>query len=84
MGFKIGDRIKFISSSTNQVNWGSNIDPNLVCNTRDIYTVESVEVHSWHTKISLEGIKGKFNSVSFELLPIKELRKEKLDKLKNQ
>ena len=79
MEFKIGDRIKFISSSQDQVNWGSNNDTSIVCNTTDIYTIESVEVHSWHTKITLEGIRGKFNSVSFELLPIKELRKEKLE-----
>ena len=79
---KIGDRIKFISSSKDQVNWGSNNDPNEILNTDTIYEIEDVEVHSWHTKISIVGIKGKFNSVSFELLSVKELRKEKLNNLK--
>jgi len=27
---------------------------------------DHVEVNSWHTKIYLKGIHGKFNSVSFE------------------
>ena len=79
---KIGDRIKFISSSKDQVNWGSNNDPNEILNTDTIYEIEDVEIHSWHTKISIVGIKGKFNSVSFELLSVKELRKEKLNNLK--
>lgn len=84
MEFKIGDRIKFISSTKNQVNWGSNDDPTNLLDTHTIYEIEYVEVHSYHTKISIVGVKGRFNSVSFELLPIKELRKEKLDKLKNK
>jgi hypothetical protein len=35
----------------------------------DTYYVEHVEVHSQHTKIELRGVKGKFNSVCFDVLP---------------
>jgi hypothetical protein len=64
----VGDKVKFIGAIKAQIQWGDNDDPNLVCNTEDIYEVEYVEVHSWHTKIYLVGIKGKFNSVSFEII----------------
>ena len=30
------------------------------------YVISDVEEHSWHTKISLEGIDGSFNSVCFD------------------
>lgn len=33
-----------------------------------IYEVERVEVHSWHTKVFLVGIKGSFNSVCFDVV----------------
>ncbi|KKP51573.1 MAG: hypothetical protein UR43_C0019G0016 [candidate division TM6 bacterium GW2011_GWF2_33_332] len=65
---KIGDKVKFVSADDDQVKWGSNDDPRLVLNTDDVYEIESIEVHSWHTKIYLKGIKGKFNSVSFKLV----------------
>jgi hypothetical protein len=81
MEFEIGDRIKFIGSTIDQVCWGSNSDPNGILNTETIYEISNVEVHSWHTKIELNGINGKFNSVSFNYAPIKEIRKEKLNKL---
>ena len=57
---------QFVESSPDQVNWGSNDDPDLVLTRGNIYEVENVEVHSWHTKLYLKGIKGKFNSVSFK------------------
>jgi hypothetical protein len=79
--FKIGEKVKFKSSSPEQVNWGSNSDPYEILNTEDTYEILYVEVHSYHTKIELVGIKGRFNSVSFDYVPLKELRKEKLNKL---
>jgi hypothetical protein len=66
VSFKIGDKVKFIGSSDDQVNWGSNDDPRLLLNTETVYEIEKVEIHSWHTKIYLKGIKGRFNSVSFD------------------
>ena len=63
---KIGSKVKFIGSSDEQVKWGNNDDPKKILNKKEIYTIENIEVHSWHTKIYLEDIKGKFNSISFE------------------
>jgi hypothetical protein len=63
--FKIGDKVKFIGASDDQVNWGSNDDPRLLLNTKTVYEIESVEIHHWYTKIKLAGIKGWFNSVHF-------------------
>lgn len=64
--FKSGDRVIYLGSSEEQVNWGDNDDPNKVLLEGCIYYVEKVEVHSWHTELTLRNICGKFNSVSFE------------------
>jgi len=48
-----------------QVKWGSCDEPDMLEEDK-AYTIEEVDVHSWHTKIKLEGIEGKFNSVCFE------------------
>ena len=66
---KAGDKVIFVDASDEQVNWGSNDDPRLLLEKDKIYEIEEVEVHSWHTKIYLVGIKGKFNSVHFEEAP---------------
>lgn len=52
--------------SKESINWGSHTDPRgtLIDGTR--YTVDRREVHSWHTKVYLCGVKGSFNSVWFE------------------
>ena len=65
---KLGDIVKFDSCSKEQIQWGSNDDPNVVLKQNQVYVVDYVEVHSQHTKISLEGIKGKFNSVCFSFV----------------
>lgn len=65
--FEVGDKVKFIGCSKEQIAWGSNDDPYMLILDR-VYTVEYVEVHSQHTKISLKGITGKFNSVCFDSL----------------
>lgn len=66
---KIGDKVKYDGNADDaQVKWGSNDDPRKVLNTMDEYEVENIEVHSWHTKVYLVGIKGKFNSVHFKNL----------------
>jgi hypothetical protein len=66
--FKVGDRVTYIGSSDDQVRWGSNDDPRKVLTEGDTYTIENVDVHSSHTKLMLNGITGRFNSVSFEKL----------------
>ena len=64
--FNPGDKVIFIGSCKEQVKWGNNSDPTGILTEGNTYIVEKEEVHSWHTKLYLEGIVGKFNSVSFE------------------
>ena len=65
MKIKKNDTVIFIGSSIEQVNWGGNDDPNGILVRGEEYVVEYVEVHTSHTKISLVGYDGKYNSVSF-------------------
>ena len=64
--FKHGDKVIYIGCTQEQINWGTNDDPrkNLFENT--VYFVEKVKVHSQHTKLTLRGIYGNFNSVCFK------------------
>lgn len=65
--FAVGDKARYIGATDEQVNWGSNDDPRQCLTEGAIYTVDAVEVHTWHTKIYLrEKLGMKFNSVSFE------------------
>jgi hypothetical protein len=68
MDFRKGDRAIFIGCIDEQVAWGSNDDPRKVMIEGDIYRIEKVELHSYYTKLSFRGMKGKFNSVSFKKL----------------
>jgi hypothetical protein len=58
---KKGDKVKCISDYENH--WGNceQIKNNLVVG--EVYEVEKVEEHSWHTKVWLKGYKNPFNSV---------------------
>ena len=64
--FKVGDQVRYLGSTEEQVKWGSNKNPKGLLFEGDVYYVERVEVHSWHTKLTLRGVHGKFNSVCFE------------------
>jgi hypothetical protein len=64
--FKVGDQVKYLGSTENQVRWGGNDNPKELLFEGDVYYVERVEIHSWHTKLYLRGVRGKFNSVCFE------------------
>jgi len=64
--FKAGDNVRYLGSVEEQVRWGSNDNPKGLLFEGDIYYVERVEIHSWHTKLHLRGVRGKFNSVCFE------------------
>lgn len=66
--FKKGDYVKYIGCTQEQINWGNNDDPRRILFEGDTYYVESVEVHSQHTKLTLRGVFGKFNAVCFEKL----------------
>jgi|TARA_B100001094_G_scaffold84721_2_gene81072 hypothetical protein len=63
---KIGDQVRFLGCTPEQVRWGNNDDPQLKLIEGNTYLVEEVEIHSQHTKITLIGVDGKFNSVCFE------------------
>jgi len=60
-----GDNVVFLGCSPEQVKWGNNDDPNEILEIGSTYKVVSVDIHSQHTKISLDGFLGKFNSVCF-------------------
>ncbi len=66
--FRAGNNVKFIGCSKEQVQWGNNTDPKGILIVGDKYYVEHVDVHSQHTKLTLRGVFGKFNSVCFEKL----------------
>jgi hypothetical protein len=66
--FRAGNNVKFIGCSKEQIQWGNNTDPKGILIVGDKYYVEHVDVHSQHTKLTLRGVFGKFNSVCFEKL----------------
>jgi len=65
---EVGAMVVFDGSSREQVQWGSNDDPDGILTVGDAYEVEERDVHSWHTKLKLKGVEGWFNSASFSLL----------------
>lgn len=68
MELKAGRNVRFLGCSKEQINWGNCDNPNGLLFVGDIFYVEHVYVHSQHTKIELRGVKGKFNSVCFEVV----------------
>ncbi len=65
--FKAGDVVVFKGQSEEQRKWGGNADANSYLIVGQEYVVSSVEVRSWHTKLSLSNVTGRFNSVCFTL-----------------
>ena len=63
---KIGDQVRFLGCTPEQVRWGNNDDPTLKLIKGNTYLVEHVEIRAQHTKIKLIGVDGNFNSVCFE------------------
>jgi hypothetical protein len=69
VGFGPGDMVVFAERpSIEQIKWGGNDDPERFLTIGGTYRVRDVQIHSYHTKVFLEGLEGKFNSVSFRLL----------------
>lgn len=68
LGFNEGDLIIMTSEPTeSQIHFGGCDDPIKAGVQLNVpYRCEEIEMHSMHTKISIEGFKGKFNSVNFE------------------
>jgi len=71
--FMTGDVVKFTGDSGDQWKWGNNTNPENVLVVGQTYIVTDVEVHGWHTKLSLRNEPGQFNSVSFEKVNEKDL-----------
>ncbi len=65
--FKPGDKVIFNGQDEHQRRWGGNDDANLFLTVGQEYVIESVAAHSWHTKLRLRYIDGRFNSVCFGL-----------------
>lgn len=74
---KKNDKVIYSSPSDGAVKWGANEDPRLFeyggirtsLIENGTYTVDEVEVHSWHTKITIKEFPGvKFNSISFSVV----------------
>ena len=64
--FRAGETVRFIGCDKDQIAWGNNTDPTGILIVGDKYYVEKVEVRSQHTKLTLRGVSGRFNSVCFE------------------
>lgn len=63
---QVGEKVRYTGCSDEQMRWGGNKDPRDVLKEGYVYIVAGIEVHSFHTKVRLEGINGNFNSVCFE------------------
>lgn len=62
-----GTEVKLIDTDKTKVNWGGNDDPGVYLMVGNVYTVHSVDVHRWHTKILLDEMPGRwFNDSHFE------------------
>lgn len=61
-----GTKVKYVGVNDDQVNWGSCDDPRKDLTEGAEYLVDRTEVHSWHTKVVLQGFEGKYPSVAFE------------------
>lgn len=59
------DKVIYEGATDAQVSWGNNDDPRGVLIEGQEYEVAERDVHSYHTKIRLVGIEGRFNSVCF-------------------
>jgi len=65
--FKPGDNVVFMGYTQEQVRWGNNDYPSMFVVGKS-YIVESVDEHSQHTKLTILGIPGRFNSVHFNFV----------------
>ncbi len=66
--FKENEMVIYDGCSQEQIDWGSNDDPRNILVEGNVYEIENVDIHSQHTKLTLKGISGRFNSVCFKKL----------------
>ena len=65
---KVGARVRFTGTTDYQVHWANHTDPRGLLDETTVYTIERIEVHSYYTRLFLEGFSGKsFNSVCFKI-----------------
>lgn len=63
---QVGDVVKCISVDITTQRYGSNSGNLSDISVGNTYKVTDVEPHSWHTKFTLDGVTGQFNSCLFE------------------
>jgi hypothetical protein len=62
-----GDKVIYTGASDEQVRWGGCDDPRGILEEGKEYVINHTEIHSWHTKVYLEGMEDKrFPSSAFE------------------
>ena len=59
------DMVTYLGASPEQATFADTTDPRPHLKVGDVYCIEAVVVHKWHTAIWLEGEQGWFNSVCF-------------------
>ena len=59
--------ITYLGCTEGQIRYGGHNDPRPLLRVGEEYEIVSCEVHSWHTKIELDGIDGRFNSTCFDV-----------------
>lgn len=64
---KVGDNVRFLGWTKEQVAWGNNDTPYMLILDR-VYEVINVVRHSQHTKVQIKGVLGSFNSVHFQVI----------------
>lgn len=57
-------KVKYVGCIDAQAKWGQSEDPRGVLIDGNIYDVDKVEVHTWHTLYHIAG--HKYNSTCFE------------------
>lgn len=64
---KPGEKVRFSRPDPDAARWGGNDDPADLLVVDNVYTVKSVNVRTWHTKIVLADFpQHVFNSVHFD------------------
>lgn len=60
-----GQRVQYLGGS-GQSAYSGECDDATVLTPLEIYEVEAITIHGWHTAVTLKGVCGVYNSVVFE------------------
>lgn len=66
---KVGDKVRYLGLDIHQRNWGTYTGDPWNLKIGKEYIVTDIEVHTQHTRVTVAGVSGCFNSVGFEVLP---------------